>query len=176
MCLEETFETHDLTGNRMSAVMGDEKSPWGALPIDSENKSLLEPIVTSAQSMLSIPHYELREFLQQFDMIFCQTTGSPPLTPPSRCALGGERSFTFLNQERAELSTFIAQEAQGTQSATSPARGIGTAVGMQIGANLFSAYIDASLVSLTELFSYAATLLNQTSKTSFPTEMCPLYP
>jgi len=170
-CVEQSLETHRVTGGRTPAGVQDQAFPNDDLKTGSPLGNFLAA-PTAGHPIL--PPYKPLEPVLEFEAALCALVGLPAGTPSALCAISANRR-TDLPLGNALSTVLSAIQLQNTQAMTSAdAATLAESIGIRMGTDLYARNLRVMSKTLAEVLGVASKLLKEIQSIEFPTEMCPL--
>jgi hypothetical protein len=170
-CVEESLEAHRLIPGRIPYVTQDEAFPWDSCLKDRSEIPDLVAIPPLTRTF--IPPYRGRELVEQLDMLLCQVSALPRLSPPVLCSFHPTRRNNLPLRTYADtISSFL---EMNTTSAlrTEDVRGSAQNIGTRIGTVMYQQYLHKSMREFSDLVRAANGLIHAIGETTLPSTACP---
>jgi len=170
-CVEQSLETHRLTGGRTPAGVQDEAYPNDD-PLAGSPLGNFLAAPTAGQPIL--PPYKPLQPVHEFEAALCALVGLPVSSPPALCAIAANRrTDSPLGDPLSTILSMAQLESQQRLTSADMAM-LAESVGMRMGTDLYARNLRVMSKTLAEVIGVATKLLNEVKSIEFPTEMCPL--
>ncbi|MDO8649473.1 MAG: hypothetical protein Q7R81_06875 [Candidatus Peregrinibacteria bacterium] len=173
-CLRESFRDHRLLPGRSTHVTQDQSFPWDScIGPDPQLAGLMTPPPDlPIFSLIHLPPYRLDLILKHIDMSTCQVSALPPMPPPA-CGFDARSRLYQPLESVYDTTMSLSTQAENYRASTVAMQSLSEALGSRFATTLYADFAERSLPPIDDRIHFAAALLEELSRVTFPTLMCP---
>lgn len=170
-CVEQSLETHRVTGGRTPAGVQDRAFPNDDLLAGSPLGNFLTA-PTAGHPIL--PAYKPLVPVREFEAALCALVGLPAGTSSALCTIAANRRADAPLGDSLSTILSIADIGAAQSLTSAEAASLAESVGTRMGTDLYARNLRVMSKTLAEVLGVASKLLKEMQSIDFPTEMCPM--
>jgi hypothetical protein len=170
-CVEESLEAHRLIPGRIPYVTQDEAYPWDSCMKDRSELPDLVAIPPLTRTFL--PQYRGRDLVEQMDMLLCQVSGLPKLSPPILCTFHPNRRTNQPLRDYADTFSSLLSLNEESAMRAQDLQGSAQNIGTRMGTMMYQNYLHKALREFADLVRAANGLIYAVGDTQIPSVACP---